>query len=118
VRPRTGSAYFLQQIERLLSARPVGFGVDDAEKAAEKMKREACLSELMKGRWLGTHAHYDGHDFPIVFAAGFSRDSVHRYLFPFCSSRSIVKTNTRSPSCTCRSAGAQEPLILRYQREM
>jgi hypothetical protein len=47
VRPRTGPAYFLQQIERLLAARPVGFGGDDAEKAAEKMKREACLSELM-----------------------------------------------------------------------
>ncbi len=46
MRPRTDPAYFLQQVERLLAARQVGYGVDDAETAAEEMKRDACLSEL------------------------------------------------------------------------
>jgi hypothetical protein len=64
----------------------------------------------VKGHWFGTYANYAGHDFPIVFPAGFSRDSVHRYLFPFCSSRSIVKTNTRSLSCT--SISVKSPRIL------
>ncbi len=81
VRPRTGPAYFFQQIERLPSVRQVGYGVDDAEKAAKEMKREASLSELMKGRWLGTHANYAGHDFSIVFAAGFHKSQRRtRYL--------------------------------------